>query len=97
MVSGVDHRQPHEGRREEGLQAVAAADFHRHEGIEATAGVFLHQAHRAHLNPWVGDAFLPDERRPHLAHQGHRGAVVQVPGIDHGDRSALAIEALQIE
>ena len=60
---GVHHRQAHQRGHHEGLQAVAAADFQRHDGAEALAAVFLHHAHRLDREMRIGQPFLADQRR----------------------------------
>ena len=62
---GVHHRQAHQRGHHEGLQAVAAADFQRHDGAEALAAVFLHHAHRLDREMRIGQPFLADQRRAH--------------------------------
>ncbi len=54
------------GRRHQGLDAVAAADFERHDGTEFLAQQILLDFDGTGDVAAVGEALLADQRRPHV-------------------------------
>ena len=53
-------------RRHQRLDAVAAADLQRHDGAEFAARALLLHLYGAGDVAAVGEALLPDQRRPHV-------------------------------
>ena len=94
---GVHHRQAHQRGHHEGLQAVAAADFQRHDGAEALAAVFLHHAHRLDREMRIGQPFLADQRRAHARDHRHAVVLVQVHGVQQRGAIALLVKLAHVE
>ena len=83
--------------RHQRLDAVAAADFQGHHGTEFLAGIFLLHLDGAGDVAAVGEAFLANQRRPHVGH--HRDPVVvgEIQRRDQFDAVPLGIEPPHVE
>jgi hypothetical protein len=93
----VHHREVQHGRRHEGLDGVAPADFERHHGAELPAEILLHhgdgQGHRLR----VGEPLLADERGTHAGAHRHQVIVGQLGRVHELAHHALPVELAYVE
>ena len=94
---GVDHRQAEMGGRHQGLDAVAAADFERHDRAEFLAEQILLDLDGAGDVMAVGEALLADQRRPHIRDHRHPILVGEVKGRHQHNTMPLGIEPAHVE
>ena len=85
---GCDHEWP---------DAVAAADLHRHHGVEPAARVELHEPCGTGNGLMVGQPLDADERRAHVGDDADPVVVTEVRGRHELDATALAKEHPHIE
>jgi hypothetical protein len=79
------------------LDRVVAADFQGHHGAEFLPGIFLlHQDGPGDVAA-VGEAFLPDQRRPHVRNHRDPVVVLEIERRHQFDPAPLGIKPAHVE